>query len=328
MKETKTVALSAALVLLVWAGVAQAEPRAFPLEPQFVQKDLVVAGKVIKVDEPVQRTLGLLGQEKDATDLMREFRVEVAEVFKDAEGTVKASLADGHRSVIEVWAKAPSKPGPVMLGQCYASLEEDKSYVLFLLVTKEKGVFFLVPDIGMTTCRPMTDDLVAKVRRIADIPKWSWGPEQNGLQVALFGPDAPNKLQPQGSATRGSEVLLGFLIAVRNTSPNPIALHLDSSKTSLRLQGTGPKGGSVVHHVFWNPGGSGHSTLTVGPGQIAFLSPSGLVGGRITQSFSSLSRGQWTFRFTCSVEGPDDAGMKQAWHGSVQSAPVEVEVEE
>ena len=53
MKETKTVALSAALVLLVWAGVAQAEPRAFPLEPQFVQKDLVVAGKVIKVDEPV-----------------------------------------------------------------------------------------------------------------------------------------------------------------------------------------------------------------------------------------------------------------------------------
>ena len=83
MKETKTVALSAALVLLVWAGVAQAEPRAFPLEPQFVQKDLVVAGKVIKVDEPVQRTLGLLGQEKDATDLMRKFQVEVAEVFKD-----------------------------------------------------------------------------------------------------------------------------------------------------------------------------------------------------------------------------------------------------
>ena len=328
MKEAKTVVLSTALGLLVWAGIAQAAPRVRVSIPEFIYRDLVVAGKVIKGDEPVPKTLGLPGQEKEATGVMRKFQVEVSEVFKDAGGTVKTSLPDGHKSTIDVWTKAPSRQGPAMPGENYVSLQEGNAYVLFLVPTKEKGSFLLYSDMSMTRCQPMTDALVAKVRKIADISKWPWGPEQDGLQVALFGPDAPTKLQPQGAATRGTEVLYGFLVAVRNTSTNPIALQLDSSKTTLALQGTGPNGGSAVHHAFGNPRTPGHPALTVEPGQIAFLNPSGLVGGRVVTSFASLSKGQWTFRFTCSVEAPGDAGTKQAWHGSVQSAPVEVEVEE
>ncbi len=330
MKKTKTVVVhSTVLAFVAWAAMAQAAPPVHVAIPEFVYRDLIVAGKVIKVDEPVLKTLELPGQEqKDATGVMRKFQVEVSEVFKDAGGTIKASSTDGHKPTIDVWSKARSGSGPAMPGENYVSLQEGSAYVLFLSVTGEKNSFLLVSDMGMTRCQSMTDDLVAKVRKIADFSKWPWGAEQDGLQVALFGPDSPTKLPPQGSPVRGTPVLYDFLVAVRNTSTNQIVLQLDSSKTILSLQGTGTNGGSVVHHAFWNPRSPGHPAFTVEPGQIAFLNPSGLVGGRVVTSFASLAHGQWTFQFTCAVAGPGDAGSKPSWHGSVQSAPMEVQIEE
>jgi hypothetical protein len=292
------------------------------LEPQFVQKDLVVTGKVIEVREPVRYAWSLPGQEKDTIELMRRFRIEVAEVFKDAGGTVKMPHGDGQKPTIEVLAKAPPGPGLLKPGPWFVNLDKGTTYVLFLQATREKGVFFLPGDMAMSTCQPVNDELVAKVRKIADVPKWPWGPEQNGLQFALLGPDGPQKLE---RIARGANVVFGFLVAVRNTSADPITLQLDSAKKPLKLEGRGPKDQLVTHDIFQDMSRPAGPTLTVGPGQIVLLRPTG-AGGRIP-SFPSISAGRWTFQLTCSAEAPHDAAPKQAWHGSVQSAPVEVEVE-
>ena len=330
MRELQTTVhtvLLLALTVFLWVGTAQAVPPSTPLEIQFIQRELVVIGSVTEVGDAVTRTLSLPGEGKVATGRFRKFGVEVAEVFKDAGRAIETGQKDGQNPTIEVWATS-TEPGPTRFGSFHPNLTKGMSYVLFLQAMQDKGAFFLPSD--MAACEPVTENLVATVRKIADIPKWPWGAEQDGLRLALLGPDGPQKTLPAGYTRKGANVVVGFLIAVQNTSADSVALELDSAKKPLTLAATGPNGESITYDIYQDIEGQplkpNRSTVSVEAGRVAFLGPTGF-GVRRISCFLSLSQGKWKFRLACSVKESNDSTTRPTWRGTVQSAPVAVEVE-
>ena len=325
-KTAKHTAMLTGLSLLAWAGAVHALP---PSEPLFFTRDLVVIGKVMEVRDPVQRSIRVPRAAQDLAGRMRSFQVEVAEVLRDTGGTVRADKNDERRPSIEVVAEAreqlPAGQSPPPGTPPTPVLEKGMSYVFLLAATTNGGVFFLPSEMTGASCQPASDALVAAVRKMADVANWPWGAEQNGLQLAFLKPDKPEKLNPLPARFYPNSPPLvampGFLVAVRNTTTNLLAVKLDSGKRPFTLEGSGPKGQSVTHDIFWDVSHPGGSMLNVEAGQIAFLRPA---GSRGIPTFPVLNEGTWTFRLTCAVE---QAAAHPAWHGTVQTKPLTVEIE-
>jgi hypothetical protein len=183
---------------------------------------------------------------------------------------------------------------------------------------------------------------VARVEHAAGVDNWPWGEAVGGLQVACIPLKGLIDYQPArivGGPAGGQQVEMRragganvpVLIALRNGSGEALAVSIFPADKFLALRAIGPDEGAVQHDFYrylpaQAPAFEAKHVLSIGPGEIVFLGPTGPSRQGVVVSMP-LGAGQWRVQaaYACQRQG-GEGDVPKLWTGKAESRPAALEV--
>jgi hypothetical protein len=212
------------MVIGAMAGVSWAMMVDVPVAALVADSDRIVIAEVEDVGQPRQMTLPIPGYPKPHEGWFVQYRVKVVEDIApspaEGEGEAKAGNEAEKKAEELVFltpTAPPQQPGglrPMLAdGPAYASLKKGQRYLLMLQSMPKRDMLYLQP--YPKRFRPDGDELVPRVRELADVEKWAWGKPEGGLQITIVIEAA----RPVPDAT-GHHVQT--VVAIRNAGKTPL----------------------------------------------------------------------------------------------------------
>lgn len=307
-----------------------------PKELLVRQADVVVVGKVIEVFDAQEVEL-TLPDTKDATKgTFLKYKIEVAKTIKAPEAP-RAKVGDMPTSApaelktIEIFTPQlemqvrPLANAAIRMpvSPIATKLEKDESYVLLLRTLPDRKDFFLPA--GAVNYAKADEDTIKQFVQAADVDRWPWGKEVNGLQVALLCPKQVNGFKMGNDAT---SVVLTVGIALRNNSKETVSINLGERDKPLDIQAAAEKGASSSADLYAHrpERKSAITIFELKPGQVMLVSPDGLNAAGFPVNLK-IGEGKWKLQAVYSNAAATTADKaKVLWTGKLTSESVEAEV--
>lgn len=324
----------------ILASAALAQEEGTSLEQWAATSDLVVVAKVSSVGDFQKAKVALSEGQAPQEMPLRVYETAVTELLQ-ADSPAQQPANQPAQSAPAASAPAKGQKLTVLASESrfllrgkQHPLDKDSSYVFFLRRVPSEAGFFL-PTLRAV---PADESAIKAAKAAVNVDNWPWGKESGGLKLALLINSEFN--WPGGGAAPPDGIVKANIspacsLAMRNVSQKPIAinLYLEDRYLSMKASGGEEKETPIIlyHDLPPNAGITAPFneafTTIIQPGQVILIGPWGPASQ--WQFPLSLGLAQWKLQAGY-FSKRSDKGVKgmALWQGTVQAAPVQIEIKQ